>query len=101
MQTALIAGGTSGVGLSIAKALLQKKYEVYLIGRNKERGEGIETILNKEFPEKVHFIQLDLSNISEVKNFSKKFIEKHSKLDVLANVAGVMETSRKITEEGF
>lgn len=78
MKTALITGGTSGIGLSIATALLQKKHEVYLIGRNKEKGEGIEAVLNKEFPEKVHFIQLDLSDISEVKNFSKKFIEKHS-----------------------
>ena len=42
-----------------------------------------------------------MSNINDVNNFSKKFIEKHDKLDVLANVAGVMEPTRKITEEGL
>ncbi|MCJ8325454.1 MAG: SDR family NAD(P)-dependent oxidoreductase [Hyphomicrobiales bacterium] len=101
MKTALIAGGTSGVGLSIAKALLRKEYEVYLLGQNKPKGEAIEMLLNKSFSGNAHFIRVDLSNISEVKSFSKNFSEKHDKLDVLANVAGVMEETRKITKEGF
>ncbi len=80
MKTALITGGTSGIGLSMAKALLQKKYKVYLMGRNSEKGKAIESALDTQYPGNVKFIQLDLSNISGVKIFSKQFLEDHSKL---------------------
>ena len=49
MKTALITGGTSGIGLSIAKALLQKEYKVYLIGRNSEKGKAIESALDAQY----------------------------------------------------
>lgn len=101
MKTALITGGTSGIGLSMAKALLQKKYKVYLIGRNSEKGKAIESALDTQYPGNAKFIQLDLSNIRGVKIFSKQFLENHSTLDVLANVAGVMEPERQLTKEGF
>lgn len=101
MKTTLITGGTSGIGLSIAKALLQKKYEVVLIGRNPEKGNAIASSLNADYPEQAQFIQLDLSDIKAVKGFAKRFLETHCKLDLLANVAGVMESRRQITSEGF
>jgi NAD(P)-dependent dehydrogenase (short-subunit alcohol dehydrogenase family) len=101
MKAAMITGGTSGIGLAIAKGLLEKQYKVHLIGRTSEKGKAIETALNAQYPGNAKFIQLDLSNVSEVKIFSKQFLENQSKLDVLANVAGVMEPKREITKEGF
>ena len=55
MKNALISGGTSGINLSIVKAQLQKEYEEYLIGRNEEKDEETENVLNREYPEKAHF----------------------------------------------
>ena len=101
MKRALISGGTSGIGLSIAKALLPMNYEVLLIGRNSEKGRAIEAALNADYPEQTQFIQLDLSDINAVKGFAKEFSGTHNKLDLLANVAGVMEAKRQTTSEGF
>ena len=101
MKTALITGGTSGIGLSIAKSLLQKDYKVYLIGRNPKKGKAIESSLSAQYPGKCEFIQVDLSVVVDVKKFARKFVETHEELDLLANVAGIMEPNRIVTTEGF
>ena len=49
---ALITGGTSGIGLAMAKELLKKNYEVILISRK----EGDLDELKKEYPsERISF----------------------------------------------
>ena len=101
MKTALITGGTSGIGASIAKGLVPKDYKVILIGSNLEKGQTIESELNAQYPQGAQFIQLDLSNMNDVKKFSKQFLESHSKLDVLANIAGIVFPKRNVTNEGF
>lgn len=101
IKTALITGGTSGVGLSIARALIQKDYKAILIGSNLDKGKTIEAELNTLSRESTEFIQLDLSRINEVKIFSTQLRESHNKLDVLANVAGIVSPERQVTNEGF
>jgi NAD(P)-dependent dehydrogenase (short-subunit alcohol dehydrogenase family) len=102
MKTALITGGTSGIGLAIAKALLQDAdHKVLLIGRNKEKGRAVEASLGTAYPGRVIFTPLDLSDIRAVMAFADRFRETHSELDLLANVAGVMESQRTITGDGF
>ena len=101
MKTALITGGTSGIGLSIAKALLQKKYKVFIIGSNKQKGSEIESELNNLYSDKAKFYHLDLSTIKEVKSFARKFVEQNDSLDVLANIAGAMIPDRILTKEGI
>ena len=101
MKTALIAGGTSGIGRSIAGALLEKNYELILIGRNAEKGAEVKAALDADHPGHTQFVQLDLSEIKAVRGFAEQFAETHKKLDLLANVAGVMVAQRQITDEGF
>ncbi len=101
MKIALISGGTSGIGISIAKDLLQKDYKVYLIGSNSNKGKSIETSLSQQYPGQVEFIQLDLSIIRNTKRFATDFSKEHSKLDLLVNTAGIMAPKRIITDEGF
>jgi NAD(P)-dependent dehydrogenase (short-subunit alcohol dehydrogenase family) len=101
MKTALITGGTSGVGLSIVKELVQRDYRVLLIGSNNERGQKIALELNTKRPKSTQFILLDLSGIRSVHQFSEEFIKNHDRLDVLANIAGVLYPTRQETQEGL
>ncbi len=102
MTKALIAGGTSGIGLSVARSLLEEEAnEVFLIGRKAEKGEAIVASLNADCPGRAEFIQLDLSDIAAVRQFSARFLASHQTLDLLAHMAGVMEPNRRITDEGF
>jgi len=98
---ALVTGGTSGVGLSIVKQLVKNKYSVFFIGTNIEKGQQIETELNKNNTTKNKFINLDLSNLSKVKDFTNQFKKEQYKLDLLLNVAGVMLLKRQETQHGF
>jgi NAD(P)-dependent dehydrogenase (short-subunit alcohol dehydrogenase family) len=100
-KTALIAGGTSGIGRSIAEALLRDGHDLCLIGRNPDKGKAVEASLSDAHPGRVRFVQLDLSDIGAVKDFAAGFAQAHRTLDLLANVAGVMEPTRKVTAEGF
>lgn len=101
MKTALISGGTSGIGISIARDLLQKGYKVYLIGSNGTKGKSIETSLSMKYPGQVEFIQLDLSMVRDTQIFATDFSKKTTKLDLLVNTAGIMAPKRIITSEGF
>ena len=101
MKTALIAGGTSGIGRSIAHALLEKNFEVILVGQNPEKGAAAKAALDAGRAGSTKFIRLDLSDIKAVRNFAIEFAETHKKLDLLANVAGVMVADRQLTMEGF
>ena len=47
MNIAIISGGTSGVGLSIAKHLIASNYKVIIIGSNGAKGKRIEAYLKK------------------------------------------------------
>lgn len=101
MKKALISGGTSGVGLSIAKNLIASNYKVVLIGSNGPKGKLIEASFNEKYPKQVEFVQLDLSNLRDTKEFTTDFISKNVKLDLLVNTAGIFSPNRIVTNEGF
>jgi len=99
-KTALITGGTSGVGLSIARALVKNNYEVFIIGRNQEKGKAITLDLNKHGA-CAEFICLDLECLSDVALFAEDFANKQERLDLLVNAAGIVLPKREITKEGL
>ena len=100
-KNAIISGGTSGVGLSIAKNLIASNYKVVLIGSTGPKGKRIEASLNEQYPKQVEFVQLDLSNLRDTKEFTTDFISKNAKLDLLVNTAGIFSQKRIVTNEGF
>ncbi|MBL4867252.1 MAG: SDR family NAD(P)-dependent oxidoreductase [Pseudomonadales bacterium] len=100
-KTALITGGTEGVGLSIVRALAKANYNVYFIGRNTEKGAQIESELKEQFDAEFGFIELDLSDLVAVKQCTQDFLTQHEQLDLLANVAGVILSQREETRYGL
>ncbi len=98
-KIALVTGGTSGVGLSIVKALVKNNYTVFFIGTNEQKGKEIESDLNKNSTTKNTFIKLNLGNLNEVHKFANKFKSEVSHLNLLANVAGVVLLKRQETEQ--
>jgi len=100
-KTALISGGTSGVGLSIVKELADIGYDVFFIGSDTRKGKNIEKQLAPQSFGTITFIPLDLSKPEEVNAFASAFVKKNNKLDLLANIAGVIYPNRTETTGGI
>ncbi len=94
---ALVSGGTSGVGLSIVKALVANSYKVTFIGSNNTKGKAVENLLRQTSSLDHEFVQLDLGELEEVKAFISQFIKNNTSLDLLVNVAGIMSPKQQLT----
>jgi NAD(P)-dependent dehydrogenase (short-subunit alcohol dehydrogenase family) len=101
-KVVLITGGTSGIGKAAALALASMGAEVVIVGRNRERGESAaEEIRRESGNEKVSLMVADLSAQADVRRLAEEFKERHDRLDVLVNNAGLMQSKRTETPDGI
>ncbi|MCI6274896.1 MAG: glucose 1-dehydrogenase [Coriobacteriaceae bacterium] len=101
-KTAIVTGGTSGIGLSTAQALLAKGAKVVVAGRNSQRGEKAVEELSKTSAE-VAFCQTDTSDEGNVKGLVAFAVERFGSLDIMVNNAGTgtMATVDEMTGEDW
>ena len=101
-KTILITGSTDGIGLETAKILASQGHNVLLHGRNLEKLEQVQkTLLELKGGGDVEIYVADLSLMDNVEELAKTVAEKHSKLDVLINNAGVYNTPDPVTKDGL
>jgi NAD(P)-dependent dehydrogenase (short-subunit alcohol dehydrogenase family) len=102
-STALITGGTSGIGRAAANQLAHLGIHVLVVGRNRERGEKAVGEL-RAAGGKADFIASDLRDASSAHEVAKRAIELGSgHVDILINSAGIFPfgPTEKTTEEEF
>ena len=98
----LITGGTSGIGKAAATALAAMGAEVVVTGRNRGRGEeALAEIRRASDSEKVSLVLADLALQAEVRKLADNFRERHDRLDVLVNNAGLIQSRRTETPDGI
>uniref|UniRef100_A0A0E0E3B6 Uncharacterized protein n=1 Tax=Oryza meridionalis TaxID=40149 RepID=A0A0E0E3B6_9ORYZ len=101
-KNCLVTGANSGIGFATAEGLASRGATVYMLCRNKERGEtALSQIRSTTGNMNVHLEICDLSSISEVKSFATKFSSTDKPLHVLVNNAGLLEHKRVTTPEGL
>jgi NAD(P)-dependent dehydrogenase (short-subunit alcohol dehydrogenase family) len=90
----LITGGYSGIGFELAKILYQKGGKVYIAGRSPDKAqraiEQIETSSSTDSGS-LHYLTLELDDLSTIKKSADEFKSRESKLDVLWNNAGISQ----------
>ncbi|MDF2582399.1 MAG: fabG 18 [Mycobacterium sp.] len=78
-KTALVTGGTAGIGLACARLLADAGATVLITGRNRERGESAAAAVDGD----VRFIQADMADLESV----AALVEQSSGVDILVNNA--------------
>jgi len=100
-KTALVTGGTDGIGKEIARGLAGQGANVLLVGRDSDkgaraRGDLCESTRNPH----VEFLQADLSLIKEADRLAREISRRWLSLDYLVHSAGVVRGRRELTIEG-
>ncbi|MET0051738.1 MAG: SDR family NAD(P)-dependent oxidoreductase [Candidatus Thiodiazotropha sp.] len=83
-NTVFITGGTSGIGLALARQLTALSNQVIICGRNEPRLAAVK----KELPNLVTY-PCDLTDRHDVRRLSHTLKTNHSRLNILINNAGV------------
>ena len=91
-RTALITGGSGGIGLSIVKKLIENKIKVIILDIN---APNKKILLNKL----VEFKKTDLSDYKNLQSCLKEIKKKYKKIDYVINSAGVLWFDKDISLE--
>ncbi|XP_066836008.1 flotillin-2 isoform X2 [Anser cygnoides] len=99
-RTAVVTGGSGGIGEATARGLARCGARVVLAARCARRGEAAASRIRTETgnPE-VLFMPLDLASLRSVRAFASAFLRQEPHLHLLVNNAGV--SAGGTTEDGF
>lgn len=87
-RVAIVTGGTSGIGLAIAKALADAGAKVVLAGRSVERGdEALEALRADNLD--AQFLACDVGDAESVSALVGEVVSRHGGLNVLVNSAAI------------
>ena len=104
-KTALITGGTRGIGFGIAKALAQEGFDLALNGVRQE--EQISSVLSdiRDLGVEVFYCQADISEAGDREKLVSSILDNLGQVNVLVNNAGVAPVDRNdllvLSEESY
>ncbi len=88
MTTALVTGGTSGIGAAFARALAARGDDLVLVARNTDRLAEMATQLTAEHGVEVEVMSADLGNRDDVQRVADRLASTEQPIDLLVNNAG-------------
>ncbi|NER80280.1 MAG: SDR family NAD(P)-dependent oxidoreductase, partial [Leptolyngbya sp. SIO1D8] len=100
LKTILVTGATDGIGLETARMLVSLGHTVLLHGRTPAKLKNVEKMLSADGG-RVESYGADLSRMADVEALAKAVSQKHTKLDVLINNAGVYSVSNPMTQDSL
>ena len=101
-RVAIVTGANSGLGYFTARGLAEKGCEVIMACRNTDKGEVARAALLEQEPAaRLKVMELDLSDLGSVHQFTEAFRSSYKNLDLLINNAGLMAIPLRRTVQGF
>jgi len=84
-KTALVTGGTKGIGKAIVSEFMDLGAQVIIVSRKEE---DYYTLKSEIKSKKIDFIQADVSNMDNIGKIISTLEQKHNTLDILVNNVG-------------
>jgi len=101
-KVVIVTGANSYIGFEATKGFARKGAETILACRNIDKANKASDRIKKKIPDaKTVIMQLDLSSLKSIKDFTAEFKKNYSSLDVLLNNASIMFVPYRTTSEGF
>jgi NAD(P)-dependent dehydrogenase (short-subunit alcohol dehydrogenase family) len=98
----IVTGANSGIGLITARQLASQGAEVILACRRVGEAEARIAEIRAELPDaKLEARELDLGSLASVDAFAEQFLADYDQLHGLINNAGVMNSPKGTTKDGF
>jgi NAD(P)-dependent dehydrogenase (short-subunit alcohol dehydrogenase family) len=97
-RVALITGANAGIGLETARGLLERGASVHMLCRSLDRAEAARERLQSETGKQPSLWRLDVSNLSDIRDFVGRFT---GDVDILVHNAGVLPNERTLTPDGL
>lgn len=97
----VITGGNSGIGFEAAKHLGKAGADIVLACRSLAKAGDAANELRAQIEGQVDVVQLNLSDLASVRAAADKLRGKYNRIDALINNAGVMQTPKLQTADGF
>ena len=102
LKTILITGSTDGIGLATARLLAAQGHTVLLHGRQPAKlADAAKALSGPAGAEPIETYLADLSRFSEVEGLAQAVAQRHARIDVLINNAGIFRTPETVTPDGL
>lgn len=88
MATALVTGGTAGIGHEFARQLAEKGHDLVLVARDRARLENVSDEIRRSYHVHTEILVADLSDRAQVGKVAQRLADDARPVDLLVNNAG-------------
>jgi NAD(P)-dependent dehydrogenase (short-subunit alcohol dehydrogenase family) len=97
----VITGPTAGIGRATALSLAKDGAKLTLLCRSREKGQALAAEITAAASTEPDVIIMDMASLESVRTAAEECLALNQPIDVLVNNAGVVNTTRRTTVDGF
>ncbi|MBT3457978.1 MAG: SDR family NAD(P)-dependent oxidoreductase, partial [Halieaceae bacterium] len=97
----VITGPTAGIGRATALRLALQGAQLTLLCRNLDKGLAVSEVIESAGGLKPHLVQMDMASLQSVRTAAASVLDLGLPIDVLLNNAGLINSHRRETLDGF
>jgi NAD(P)-dependent dehydrogenase (short-subunit alcohol dehydrogenase family) len=101
-RVCIVTGANAGMGKETALALAKLDATVLMVCRDEQRGQAaVDEVKAQSSNDRVELVRGDLSSMQSVRQLAEDLQKSHERLHVLVNNAGVLQSERTETVDGY
>lgn len=100
-KTAVITGGSKGIGRATARALSERGFHVIVTSRSEARAQEAANAIEQTSGARATGVEADFTSLDGVRRASEAIISHAPRIDVLVNNAAILPQQEEATADGF